>query len=92
MLLPYGAFAVTEGEVIDFLKADPSFLTRHPELLENAFKYEKLSREKYAQDLAGALSVEGTPNYLAGCKLIKGTAGLKMLLESWVDCIGGTSD
>ena len=49
MLLPYGAFAVTEDEVIDFLKADPSFLTRHPELLENAFKYDKLSREKYAR-------------------------------------------
>ena len=231
MLLPYGAFAVTEDEVIDFLNADPSFLSRHPALLEKAFKYEQSSREKNArmerakilseaqdiirkfkiereeldsrektiiafvdydcrpcrldrlehqasrfaervevieiplgimsstsaqavrllltllaedrqrawsfhqdllderlpltyaavtriaakngiqglelekslrderafdelkhiQDLAGALGVEGTPNYLAGCKLIKGTAGLNILLESWVDCIGGTS-
>ncbi len=229
ILLPNGAFAVTEDEVVDFLNADPSFLSRHPELLEQAFRYEQLSREKNArmerakvlseargiiekfqlerepsdnrkkrviafmdydcrpcrqdrdehqqratqlaetaeiiqvplgimssasaqavrllltlqaedrrragsfhqdllnvrlpltyatvtataakngiqdqelekmlrnerasdelehiQDLATALGVEGTPAYLAGCELIKGRAGLNMLIESWVDCI-----
>lgn len=229
ILLPNGAFAVTEDEVVDFLNADPSFLSRHPELLEQAFRYEQLSREKNArverakvlseaqgiiekfqpeqepsdnrkktviafmdydcrpcrqdrhehqqratqlaekveiiqiplgimssasaqavrlllalqaedrrratsfhqdllnvrlpltyatvtataakngiqdqemekmlrnqrasdelkhiQDLAVALGVEGTPAYLAGCELVKGRAGLNMLIESWVDCI-----
>ncbi len=229
ILLQNGAFAVTEDEVIDFLNADPSFLSRHPELLEQAFRYEQLTREKKArmerakvlseaqgiiekfqperepldnrkktviafmdydcrpcrqdrdehqqratemaekaeiiqiplgimssasaqavrlllslqaedrqrarsfhqdllnvrlpltyaavtataakngiqdqelekmlrnerasdelkhiQDLATALGVEGTPAYLAGCELIKGRAGLNMLIESWVDCI-----
>ena len=227
LLLSNGAFAVTEDEVIDFLNADPSFLSRHPELLEKAFRYEQLSREKnsrmeraeilseaqdiirkfqmeweasdkrgkaviafmdydcrpcredrlehqratqsaemievieiplgimsatsalavrilltlqaedgqrarsfhrdllnerlpltYAtvtrtaaknriqglelenmlrdewssdelrriQDLAVALGVEGTPAYLAGCELVKGRAGLNILIESWVDC------
>ena len=226
--LSNGAFAVTEDEVIDFLNADPSFLSRHPELLEKAFRYEQLSREKNArmerakilseardiirkfqmerkasenrgktviafmdydcrpcredrlehqratqlaemievieiplgimssasaqavrilltlqaadrqrarsfhqdllneglpltyaavtgtaaknrihdqelenvlrdewssdelkriQDLAVALGVEGTPAYLAGCELVKGRAGLNLLIESWVDCI-----
>ena len=228
IFLSNGAFAVTEDEVIDFLNADPSFLSRHPELLEKAFRYEQLSREKNArmeraeilseaqdiihkfqiereasdnrgktviafmdydcrpcredrlehqratqltemievieiplgimsatsaqavrillmlqaedgqragsfhqdllnaglpltyaavartaaknriqdqelenmlrderssdelkrvQELAVALGVEGTPAYLAGCELVKGRAGLNMLVESWVDCI-----
>ena len=228
IFLSNGAFAVTEDEVIDFLNADPSFLSRHPELLEQAFRYEQLAREKNArmerakilseaqdvirkfhmereasanggkaviafmdydcrpcredrlehqratrlaemievieiplgimsstsaqavrilltlqaedgqrarsfhqdllderlpltyaavtgtaakhriqgqelesmlrdewssaelkrlQDLAVALGVEGTPAYLAGCELVKGRAGLNMLVESWVDCI-----
>ena len=228
IVLSNGAVAVTEDEVIDFLNADPSFLSRHPELLEQAFRYEQLSREKksrterakilseaqdvihkfqsgreasdnggktviafmdydcrpcredrlahqratqlaemievieiplgimsstsaqavrilltlqaedrqrarsfhrdllnarlpltYAtvtrtaaknriqdlelenmlrdewsseelrriQDLAVALGVEGTPAYLAGCELVKGRAGLNILVESWVDCI-----
>ena len=229
ILLPNAAFAVTEDEVVDFLNADPSFLSRHPELLEQAFRYEQLSREKNArverakvlseaqgiiekfqpeqepldnrkktviafmdydcrpcrqdrhehqqratqlaekveiiqiplgimssasaqavrlllalqaedrrratsfhqdllnvrlpltyatvtataakngiqgqemekilrngrasdelkhiQDLAVALGVEGTPAYLTGCELVKGRAGLNMLIESWVDCI-----
>ena len=228
ILLSNGAFAVTEDEVVDFLNADPSFLSRHPELLEQAFRYEQLSREKNArmerakilsedqgiiekfqlerepsdnrkktviafmdydcrpcredrlehqratqlaemievmeiplgimsstsaqavrilltlqvedrhrarsfhqdllneripltyatvtrtaaknriqglelenilrddwssdeigrlQDLAAALGVEGTPAYLTGCELVKGRAGLNMLIESWVDCI-----
>ena len=229
ILLQNGAFAVTEDEVIDFLNADPSFLSRHPELLEQAFRYEQLTREKNArmerakvlaeaqgiiekfqperepldnrkktviafmdydcrpcrqdrdehqqratemaekaeiiqiplgimssasaqavrlllslqaedrqrarsfhqdllnvrlpltyatvaataakngiqdrelekmlrderasdelkhiQDLAAALGVEGTPAYLAGCELVKGRAGLNMLIESWVYCI-----
>ena len=228
IVLSNGAFAVTEEEVIDFLNADPSFLSRHPELLEKAFRYEQMSREKNArmeraktlseaqdiihkfqiaraasdnrrktviafmdydcrpcredrlehqratqlaemievieiplgimsstsaqavrillalqvedrhrarsfhqdllneripltyatvtrteakyrvqglelenilrdewfsdelgriQDLAAALGVEGTPAYLAGCELVKGRAGLNILIESWVDCI-----
>ena len=228
ILLPVSTFAVTEDEVIDYLNADPSFLSRHPEILEKAFRYEQLSREKNArvarakvlsasqalidkfqykrrpldnrkktiiafmdydcvpcrqdrfehqratqlteeaeiiqipmgimsstsaqavrlllslqvegrhrarsfhqdllkvrlpltyatvtetatkngiqeqelefmlgnerafdelkhiQDLAVALGVEGTPAYIAGCELIKGRAGMKMLIESWEDCI-----
>lgn len=229
ILLPNAAFAVTEDEVVDFLNADPSFLSRHPELLEQAFRYGQLSRErnarmerakvlseargiiekfqlkrepldnrkktviafmdydcrpcrqdrhehqqratqmaekaeiiqiplgimssasaqavrlllalqaedrhrarsfhqdllnvrlpltyatvtataakngiqdqemekmlrnerasdelKHIQDLAAALGVEGTPAYLTGCELVKGRAGLNMLIESWVDCI-----
>ena len=46
IFLSNGAVAVTEDEVIDFLNADPSFLSQHPELLEKAFRYEQLSREK----------------------------------------------
>ena len=226
--LPNSALAVTEDDVVDFLNADPSFLSRHPEILEQAFRYEQLSRKKksrakrakvlsesqgliekfqfkaesldnrgktviafmdydcipcrhdrlehesasgpaeraeiiqvpigimsstsaqavrllltllaedrrrassfhkdlldarlpltyatitrtaakngipekdletrlrnerasdelkHIQELAVALGVEGTPAYLSGCELVKGRAGLDMLIESWTDCI-----